>query len=87
MIGPMGIAVEVFAWTVAGGAWAVILGLPVALVIPRSRRWLLRPVTRRLKARRARALEARDRAVQVAQARRDARTAVLEHELSQLDVP
>jgi len=63
--------ISVIAWVIAGGAWLVILLAPVALValavVPRCRRWWLAPLRRR-----------RERARVMAQARRDARTAILE---------
>lgn len=83
----MGTAENVIAWIIAGSAWVVILGTPIALMIPRCRRWLLRPLRRRMDARRHRAAEQRERELVMAQARRDARTAVLEHELARLDDP
>lgn len=74
--------ISVIAWIIAIGAWVVILLGPVALVglavVPSWRRWWLRPLQRRRARRRA-------RAVTMQQARRDARTAVLEHELDVLD--
>ena len=63
-------------------AWIIVIALflsPVALValvaVPRCRRWWLRPVQRRRAVRQARQLA-------MEQARRDARTAVLEAELA-----
>ena len=63
-------------------AWIIVIALflsPVALValvaVPRCRRWWMRPVRRRRAVRRARELA-------MEQARRDARTAVLEAELA-----
>lgn len=74
--------ISIIAWIIAIGAWLVILLSPVALValavVPSWRRWWLRPLQRRMAARRQRALA-------MQQARRDARTAVLESELDVLD--
>lgn len=73
---------NVIAWIIAIAAWVVILGSPFALVallvVPRCRRWWLRPLQRRHAGRRARTLA-------MEQARRDARTAVLEAELAAAD--
>ena len=67
----------VIAWIVAIGAWVVILGsgpaLAALVVVPRLRRWWLRPLQRRRAAR-------RERLRVMEQARRDARTAILEAE-------
>ena len=65
-------------WTVALIPFVAPPVLVVALLVPRSRRWLLRPLRRRRAAR-------RERARAMTQARRDARTAVLEAELAALD--
>lgn len=74
--------ISIIAWIIAIAAWLVILLSPVALaglaVVPSWRRWWLRPLQRRRAARRARTLA-------MQQARRDARTAVLEAELDALD--
>ena len=71
--------INVIAWIIAIGAWLVILLSPVVLValvaVPRCRRWWMRPVQRRRAVRQARELA-------MEQARRDARTAVLEAELA-----
>lgn len=75
---PMQTAASVIGWIIAGSAWLVILASPLFLVVPKLRRLWTAPIGRRMKAR-------RERAFQVAQARRDARTAVLEAELDRLD--
>lgn len=80
----MATAENVIAWIIAGSAWVVILASPIALMIPRSRRWLLRPLRRRMDARRHRAAEQRERELAMAQARRDARTVALEAELDRI---
>lgn len=80
----MEIAAEVIGGIIGIGAWVVILGTPVALMIPRSRRWLLRPLKRRMDARRRLAAECREREFAAAQARRDAKTAILEAELDRI---
>lgn len=71
-------AIQIIAYTIAIAAWLAILASPLFLIVPRLRRLWTAPVRRRLKAR-------RERAFQMAQARRDAREAVLEAELDQLD--
>ena len=76
--------ISVIAWIFAVSAWVVILGAPVALaavaVVPGWRRRCLRPLRRRRAARRA-------RAAAMSQARRDARTIILEGELDAFDEP
>ena len=71
--------INVIAWIIAIGAWLVILLSPVALValvaVPRCRRWWLRPVQGRRAWR-------RERLRVMAQARRDAREAILQAELA-----
>ena len=67
--------------TVWIAATAILLSpfaLVALVVVPRCRRWWLRPLQRRRAARRA-------RIVAMEQARRDARTAILEAQLDGLD--
>ena len=78
----MNTTINVIAWVVVLAAWLVILGAPVALVallvVPRCRRWWLRPLRARRTAR-------TERAQVMAQARRDARQAVLQAELDNVN--
>jgi len=81
---PMNAAAVIIGAIIGYGAWVVILGAPVALAIPCSRRWLLRPLRRRIDTRRRRLAGQRERAWAAAQARRDAREAVILAELEKI---
>lgn len=74
----MSVAAAIIGWIVIGGLAASPFAAVALLAVPRLRRWWLRPLQRRRARRRA-------RAVSMQQARRDARTAILENELDVLD--
>lgn len=71
---PMQTAAQIIGVVIASAAWVAILASPFFLLVPRLRRWWTAPVRRRAAARRQRRLV-------LEQARRDARTEVLEAEL------
>lgn len=67
-------AISIVSAVIAGLLWLAILSSPLFFLVPRLRRWWMAPIGRHFRDRKA-------RKVTMAQARRDARTAVLESEL------